>query len=240
MPAYNEAEYLPATLRSLSTQHSGAGVEIVVVDNNSTDATAEVARSFGVRVIAEPEAGVCQARQRGLLEATGEIVISVDADTIYPAGWLTRIESSFERWPDAVAVAGPCRYVDPPWWMAAFSRGVFGAVERVYRHTGWVGYVTATNTAFRRDRFDGYDLSLTQGGDELDLLRRLRSRGRVVWNASNPVLTSSRRQSRGLVHTLVISFLIYYLLAYWLNRFASRSILGRAPVIRRSVERRAD
>jgi hypothetical protein len=234
VPAYNEADYLPATLRSLCAQHSDAGVEILVVDNNSSDATAEVARSFGVKVVSEPQPGVCQARQRGLLEAAGTIVISVDADTVYPPGWLARIESAFEQWPDAVAVAGPCRYVDPPWWMAGFSRILFAAVSGVYRQTGWVGYVTATNTAFRRDEFGGYDLSLTQGGDELDLLRRLRARGRVVWNPSNPVLTSSRRQTRGLFHTLVVSFLIYYLLAYWLNRFASRSVLGRAPVIRRS------
>jgi glycosyltransferase involved in cell wall biosynthesis len=232
VPAYNEDQYLPATLQSLYSQASRGGAEIIVVDNNSTDTTVDVARSFGVRVVSETEPGVCQARQRGLFEACGEIVVSVDADTIYPPGWLARIESSFERCPEAVAVAGPCHYVDPPWWMAGFSRALFAAVGGIYRRTGWVSYVTATNTAFRRDGFDGYDLRLTQGGDELDLLRRLRSRGRVLWNPSSAVFTSSRRQRRGLLHTLVISFLIYYLLAYWLNRFASRSVLGRAPVIR--------
>jgi glycosyltransferase involved in cell wall biosynthesis len=75
VPAYNEAGYLPATLRSLSAQHSDAGVEILVVDNNSTDATAHIARSFGGRVVSESEPGVCQSRKRCMIEAAGTSVI---------------------------------------------------------------------------------------------------------------------------------------------------------------------
>ncbi len=150
VPAFNEAEWLPATLRSLCAQEGASSFEIVLVDNNSADATAEVARSFGVRVLTEPVRGVCQARQRGLLSARGEIVVSADADTIYPPGWLAQIEAAFDRAVGVVAVAGPCRYGEPPWWMALFSRGLFAAVGAVYRASGWVSYVTATNIAFRR------------------------------------------------------------------------------------------
>ena len=54
VPAYNEEAFLPETLRSLRRQDYPGAYEIVVVDNNSTDATAEIARSFGVRVVSEP------------------------------------------------------------------------------------------------------------------------------------------------------------------------------------------
>lgn len=235
VPAFNEEAFLAETLRSLRHQDFPGAYEIVVVDNNSTDATAEIARSFDVRVVCEPAPGVCQARQRGLAEAQGDIVISVDADTIYPPGWLSRIDTSFRSRDDVVGVAGPCRYRDAPWWIGGFTTLLFGLVGLVYRTTGWLGYVTATNTAFRRDAFGGYDLTLTQGGDELDLLRRLRKHGRLVWDRANEVATSPRRQESGVFQTFFVSFLLFYLGAYFVNRLAGRPLLGRAPVFR--VER---
>jgi glycosyltransferase involved in cell wall biosynthesis len=87
VPAYNEAAYLAGTLKALQRQDYGAPYEIIVVDNASTDGTAEIATGHGVRVVCEPEPGICQARQRGLVEARGQIVVSTDADTIQPPGW---------------------------------------------------------------------------------------------------------------------------------------------------------
>ena len=57
------------------------------------------------------------------------------------------------------------------------------AVDLIYRLTGRVWYVTATNLAFCRERWPGYDVRLTQGGDELDLLRKLRRSGVVAVRA---------------------------------------------------------
>lgn len=238
VPAYNEEAYLGDTLRSLRGQDFPGAYEIVVVDNNSTDATAEIARSFGVRVVHEPAPGVCQARQRGLAEAYGDIIVSVDADTTYPPTWLSRIDASFQSGSDVVGVGGPCRYHHAAFWMSGFARSLFGLVTAVYRVTGWLIYITATNTAFQRTAFDGYDLNLTQGGDELDLLRRLRRRGQVVWDPKNEVATSPRRQSSGVLHTFFISFLVFYLGAYFVNRIAKRPVLGRAPVYRGERGRR--
>src|SRR5262245_63625644 len=81
VPCLNEAAYLPATLRSLQNQTYPGPYEIIVVDNNCTDATADIADAFGVRVVTEPTAGVCWARQRGTAASRGDIVISTDADT---------------------------------------------------------------------------------------------------------------------------------------------------------------
>jgi glycosyltransferase involved in cell wall biosynthesis len=235
VPAYNEEAFLADTLRSLRHQDFTGAYEIIVVDNNSTDATADIARSFGVRVVSELAPGVCQARQRGLTEAAGDVVISVDADTIYPPDWLSRIQASFRLRPGVVGVGGPCRYRDAPWWIGGFTSVLFGLVAVVYRTTGWVGYMSATNIAFAKESFDGYDLTLSQGGDELDVARRLRKRGRLVWDHANEVATSPRRQESGLLNTVFVSFLVFYLGAYFINRMAGRAVLGRAPVFR--VER---
>jgi glycosyltransferase involved in cell wall biosynthesis len=232
VPCYNEESYLPDAIRSLRQQDFDGEYEILVVDNNSTDATAEVARDLGVRVVTESEPGVCNARQAGTEASRGEIVVSTDADTTHAPDWLSTIDRHFRAGDDVVGVVGPCRYKDGPAWGRAFARTLFGAVGLVYRATGRAYYVSATNIAFRRDRWDGYDTRLTQGGDELDVLRRLRREGTVVYDRANPTFTSGRRFTRGLIHNVFVSLFVFYLSAYFLNRVFGRRVLGRAPVIR--------
>jgi glycosyltransferase involved in cell wall biosynthesis len=236
IPAYNEAGYLAETLRSLQDQDFAEPYEVIVVNNGSTDDTAALAQGFGVRVLHEPQPGVCAARQRGTAEARGDIVVSTDADTVHPRDWLTRLDAAFRAHPEAVAVAGPCRYADPPWWAAVFPPLWFAAVAGVHRRFGRVFYLTATNVAFRRDEFPGYDTTLTQGGDEVDLLRRLQRWGPVVWDGGNPVHTSSRRMDQGLPYTLLVSFGYHYATAYLLNRVSRRADVRVAPAIRRHDE----
>jgi glycosyltransferase involved in cell wall biosynthesis len=234
VPCYNEESYLPAAIRSLQRQDFDGEYEIVVVDNNSTDATAEVARGLGVRVVAEPEPGVCNARQAGTVASSGEIVVSVDADTTYAPDWLAKIDRNFQASEGVVAVVGPCRYKDGPRWGRVFARALFGTVGLVYRATGRTYYVSATNIAFRRDRWSGYDTRLTQGGDELDLLRRMRREGSVVYDKTNPTFTSGRRFVRGFAYNLFVSLFVFYLSAYFVNRMFGRRVLGSSPAYRDS------
>lgn len=232
VPAHNEAGVLGRTLGSLLAQDFAGPVEVVVVDNGSTDGTADLARAAGVRVVEEPCLGVCAARQRGTDLARGQIVVSTDADTVHPPDWLSTIDAAFRDDPQLVAVAGPCRYEDAPGWAAVLPRIGFAAVAAAHALTGRVGYVTATNIAFRREGFAGYDTSLTQGGDEVDLLRRLRRQGRVTWARGNAVRTSSRRLDQGLAHTVLVSYGYYYAGGYVVNRLAGRQVVGVAPPIR--------
>jgi glycosyltransferase involved in cell wall biosynthesis len=171
VPAHNEADGLAATLEALAAQDVDAAYEVLVVDNASTDATATIARAYGVQVVAEPRRGVCRARQTGVDAARGEIIASTDADTVVPRDWLRRLDARLRDDPSLVAVAGPCRYADPPWWAAVFPPAFFVVVDRLHARTGRLLYLTATNVAFRRDGFPGYDVRLTQGGDEVDLRR---------------------------------------------------------------------
>lgn len=232
VPALDEADTIAACLASLLAQVVEGGVEIIVVDNNSSDATAAVARSFGVTVVEAPDPGVCHARQAGTERARGEIVVSADADTTYEPGWLAGIDTYLREHPTHVGVGGPCAFDDGPAWSGVYTALLFGAVDRIHRTTGRTVYVSATNLAFRRSAFPGYDVGLTQGGDELDLLRRLRHHGPVGFQLSHPSHSSARRMTRGFVYSVLVTFGYYYLLGYGMNRVLGRMVVGTAPAIR--------
>lgn len=232
VPAFNEAGYIAETIRSLHQQDFDGSYEIIVVDNNSTDSTAEICRNLGVILLSAKQPGVCFARQKGTMAAKGEIIISTDADTYFDKNWLTNINTIFANKPHAVAVVGSCHYNDGPIWGSIYPRLLFGLISLVYKITKRSYYASATNIAFKKSAFGGYNTILTQGGDELDLLRNLRSKGEVVFDNSNPTHTSARRLARGLLYNFFVSFLIYYILEYNLNRIFGRRILGSAPKFR--------
>ena len=82
IPAYNEEQYLPDTLKYLKTvmdtvKEKG---EIVVVDNNSSDRTSEIAVLNGARVVVEPHNQISKARNAGAINSTGKYIIFLDAD----------------------------------------------------------------------------------------------------------------------------------------------------------------
>ena len=97
VPAFNEADYLPATLDAIEAAaahlhaRSGAEVETVVVDNNSTDDTAAIAESKNASVVHEPEQGIARARNTGARHAQGDVLVFVDADVLVPPPLLETI-----------------------------------------------------------------------------------------------------------------------------------------------------
>jgi len=86
IPAYNEEKWLPETLAALSAAMAEINRpgEIIVVDNNSSDRTAEVARRHGARVIFEPLNQISRARNTGARAAEGRYLVFLDADTSPP------------------------------------------------------------------------------------------------------------------------------------------------------------
>ena len=113
-----------------------------------------------------------------------------------------------------------------------YTRALFGVTAWCYRRTRRVLYATATNIAFRRSAWTGYDTRLTQGGDELGLLRTLRRAGGVHFDRDRVTLTSSRRLRRGLLYNVFVTCLFFYLTAYGVNRLTGRQLVGHAPVVR--------
>src|SRR3989344_7341195 len=107
VPAYNEEKYIAACLEAILAQGRDDDrlAEIVVVDNASSDRTAEVASVFPkVRVVHEPVRGLTKARQRGLAVVETELVGYVDADTVIGPGWLARVFEKFESDRDLVCL----------------------------------------------------------------------------------------------------------------------------------------
>jgi len=100
IPAHNEAAFLPRVVQAvLAQQPAGAELEVIVVDDSSTDGTAEAARAAGARVLAlpGPAGNPAAARNRGAAAASGDPLIFLDADCIPADGWLAAILAAHDR-----------------------------------------------------------------------------------------------------------------------------------------------
>ncbi len=102
VPAYNEEKALPLTLASINhallelQTHVNIKSEIIVVDNVSTDSTAEVAKSFGARVIRHETRNIASVRNAGIQAAANELVLTIDADTLVPKHAFIKIWQSMK------------------------------------------------------------------------------------------------------------------------------------------------
>jgi len=224
IPALNEARGITRCLRSIFHQSYNGPYEVIVVDNGSQDNTAEIARLCGAKVIQEPRKGVCFARQRGIQEAQGEIVANTDADTIVPPDWLERIVRGFQRGKDVVAVAGRVFYERPPWWVHLHVWLHVLANLLTFRLFKTELFVCGANFHFRRSAFfqvGGYNPLLAQvGGDEMDILARLKKVGRVVFDGSLRVRSDPRRfRELGLWHFLMVDILYHRIINYYAVRW---------------------
>ncbi len=221
IPAYNEEHILSLCLQSiLEADHPAGELEVLVVNNASTDRTAEIARSFeGILVIDEFEKGLTKARERGRLASSGEILIYIDADTKIPAHLLTFVESTYARSPKIVASSGPYKYHDWNW----FGRLVMWTyhwtlvpitqliVNRIL-NKGCVFY--GGNFAVRRsvlEKIGGFDTKLEFWSEDTQIGRRMSREGAVRFFHKAYVFTSARRfYSEGMVRVLgryVMNFL---------------------------------
>ncbi|MEX0853314.1 MAG: glycosyltransferase family A protein [Bauldia sp.] len=233
IPAYNEEAYLGGCLDSILAHAKGRLHEIIVVDNASTDGTSAIAASRpGVRVVHEPEKGLLFARQRGYLEATGEYVAYLDADTRMPPGWVDRVESAFSSRPDAVSLSGPARYWDgSPWRRWILDAAWWLVAPPGYWLTGYMIY--GANFVVRRSALDaigGFDRSVEFYGEDTTLARSLSRHGKVLFRLRFFIYSSARRfAGEGMLR----SFLVYFLNFVWPALFG-RPFTGRHKDVRSS------
>jgi glycosyltransferase involved in cell wall biosynthesis len=97
VPAKNEAGYVRETLASIADQDTDRAVECLVVDGQSTDQTAAIAREFGVRVIEGDGSGIAHGRNLGAAHASGEWLAFVDADTTVAEGYVDTMLDFLDR-----------------------------------------------------------------------------------------------------------------------------------------------
>src|SRR6185295_7087174 len=113
VPAFNEEIYLPDTLSSLRDSASicRRAVELIVVDNASADRTADIARSCGAKLVYEALRNISKVRNTGANSAHGDVLVFVDADTIVPPHFLSRIAEAMD---DPRCVGGSVDIVHTP------------------------------------------------------------------------------------------------------------------------------
>lgn len=206
VPAFNEESLLPACLDSLLGQDYPGEIEIIVVDNGSTDATAAIARARGVTVVPEPERGYSRALARGFSAATGAIIASTDADTVVPPDWLSRFAREYEKRGDVVAVGGEIVFCEPNLRGWLFTRGLLPVLNRADRSRPQGPHLWGANFSVRRSVFEaagGWNLDFNLQVDT-ELSERLRRFGRVILLEDVPVYTSCRRWNRMLGRSLFL------------------------------------
>jgi glycosyltransferase involved in cell wall biosynthesis len=150
IPVHNCARYLGEAIESVLTQGGPADVEVIVVDDGSTDDSAAVARSYGPRVTchSEPESrGPGAARNRGVAMARGEFVAFLDADDVWSASKLTRQLAVMRAKPRADLSFGAVRHFISP-ELDPETAARFHCPDELQR-----GYVASAMLA-RRDAFD--------------------------------------------------------------------------------------
>ncbi|MEX0906079.1 MAG: glycosyltransferase [Balneolaceae bacterium] len=167
---YNRAQYLRDTLDSLlSIEPPPVRVEILVVDNNSTDETQVLAdklpvgKNVSVRYVKEENQGLSHARNRGIHEALAPIVVFVDDDIRAADSFFTAWVSFFKNNPGAEAAGGKIhvQFDDPrPRWMPYFLLPLLGYHDfgNTIKRYGKKNYPFGGNMAFKKEIFDKYGL----------------------------------------------------------------------------------
>ena len=198
IPTLNEANNIKQVLARLQT---GDCIEIIVVDGHSTDATRELAAEAGVRVL-EVSGNRAAQQNAGAAEATGQLLLFLHADTLPPEGYADMIRAALA---DPAIVAGAFRFLTD-------GSGIL--MRLVERTTNFRSSVLQTPYG-DQGLFMEKRVFNEMGGfaplpimEDLDLVRRLRQRGRIV-TLSKAAITSARRwQQLGVIRTTIINQLM--------------------------------
>lgn len=113
IPVKDDAVVLAVCLDALARQ-TRLPDEIVVVDNNSTDDSAAIARRAGARVVPCAAPGIPAASATGYDAAAGDLILRLDADCVPAATWIATMVDAFERHPEVAAFTGHARFIDGP------------------------------------------------------------------------------------------------------------------------------
>lgn len=238
VPAYNEESYLPACLDSILKQTSELDepVEIIVVNNASTDGTRDVALRYpGVQVVDETRKGLTFARQAGFAASSGELIANVDSDSRLTPGWVNMVLAEFADDSKLVSLSGPFIYYDlSP--NQRLSVQIFYAIAfLIYVINRYVlragSMVQGGNFVLRRDALEkigGFDTSISFYGEDTDIARRMNSVGKVKFKFRLKMFSSARR----LKHEGMLKIAGRYAMNYFWTTFRKKPFTAEYTDIR--------
>jgi glycosyltransferase involved in cell wall biosynthesis len=198
VPAFNEAKLIAATLRGIQRAAAAAfapmgwEVETIVCDNNSTDATAQLAQSGGARVVFEPINQIARARNTGAAAAVGDWLLFIDADSRPTPELLAEVAQQIQS--GCCLAGGSTVVMDHRHWLGDGATGLWNMISRLRK---WMAgsFIFCETAAFRK--IGGFNLELF-ASEELDLSIRLKKVARqtgktIVILHRHPLLTSGRK-----------------------------------------------
>ena len=196
IPVRNEEEYLPACLDAIVLQTTTASIEVIVVDNGSTDSSKRIALDRGVTVVDEPISGVGRARRAGTAEARGTYILHIDADTQLPPQYVQQALLRFASDEILVCLGGEMHWYDASRVANAVRHIVYRILVPIIRivSKGALGPI-GNNMMFLRSTYQkcsGFDETL-KFGEDADLNRQMHVHGKVFLDFSLICYTSSRR-----------------------------------------------
>jgi len=193
---YNRQEYLPDCLKHLAKQSAQKEhFQVLIIDNNSTDNTASIAKEFinlnpqlNAKYFCEKNQGHTFARNRGIKEAKGDILSFIDDDAFVDHNFISEIQSYFNQNKNVSAIGGkilPVYEEEHPKWMSKYLLTLVSALDMGNSPKKFKGskFPIGANMAFRSEVFEKYghfntDLgrrgSELEGGDEKEVFLRLK------------------------------------------------------------------
>jgi glycosyltransferase involved in cell wall biosynthesis len=181
--------------------------EVIVVDDGSTDATADIAAAHGARVFRTPNRGLSSARNTGLFASTGAIVAYLDSDAFPDPHWLRYLAASFEASTHA-GIGGPnIAPLDSAPVAQCVARAPGGPIHVLLSDLE-AEHIPGCNMAFRREALmaiGGFDPRYDAAGDDVDVCWRLMEHGStlgfspaaMVWHHPRDSVGAYWRQQRG-------------------------------------------
>lgn len=219
IPAYNEEDNITKCLQALVGQETEEKFEVILVNNNSTDKTEEIAKTFlaklNLKILLEKQKGRGIARHMGFMKANSNIILSTDSDAHVPKNWIDTLVANLKK-NGVVAVTGTCRISDcskttnnsfnffqplfmkgyrlvfKHYWLSGFS---FAIYKNIYQKSG--GFNTKLNAQ-----------------EDIDLSFKVAKLGKIHFISNLPVTFSGRRFKDGLIKGLIpyiVTFFEYFL-----------------------------
>lgn len=132
IPTYNEEKYIARCLDSIVEQKIKPN-EVIVVNNNCTDNTLSIVRSYSfVQILDEKKQGMIAARNAGFNASRYELMARCDADTMLPPNWIARIHRNFARY-EIDALTGPVIFYDAPIKSSLLARAYLDMMKPIHR-----------------------------------------------------------------------------------------------------------
>jgi glycosyltransferase involved in cell wall biosynthesis len=233
IPAWNEENNIFKTLSSLASNTTQKKVEIIVINNNSTDGTQHVLDTLNVKSFYQKEQGISHARQLGLLKAAGKYHLCADSDTYYPPSWIDVMVSPLKDGNGYIGVYGRYSFI-PTGGQSRFLLSVYEAITgllinlRKYKreHLNVLGFNMGFITEFGLSN-GGFDVNQVRQFDNVKgtnefvdesedgrMALNLKKTGKLYLAKSNEarVYTSSRRivAEGGLFQAFRSRFLLHF------------------------------